>query len=48
MCLCFPVSFIILMKLVNIVALPKKKALYKYIDLTFEAYEEYLEISFFG
>ena len=26
----------------------KKKAMYKYIDLTVEAYEEYFEISFSG
>ena len=29
-------------------ALAKKKAMYKYIDLTVEAYEEYFEISFSG
>ena len=37
-----------LIKLVNIVTLAKKKAMYKYIDLTVEVYEEYFEISFFG
>ena len=36
------------MKLVNIVLFAKKKAVYKYIDLTVEAYEEYFKISFFG
>ena len=29
-------------------ALVKKKAMYKYIYLTVEAYEEYFETSFFG
>ena len=37
-----------LIKLVNIRALAKKKAMYKYIDLAVEVYEENFEISFFG
>ena len=37
-----------LIKLVNIHALAKKKAMYKYIDLAVEVYEENFEISFFG
>ena len=32
------------MKLVNILRFSKEKAIYKYIDLTVEAYEEYFEI----
>ena len=43
-CLLFPVSFIIIMKLVNILRFSREKAIYKYIDLTVEAYEEYFEI----
>ena len=35
-------------KVVQKNALVKKKAVYKYIDLTAESYEEYLETSFFG
>ena len=43
-CLLFPVSFIIIMKLVNILRFSREKAIYKYVDLTVEAYEEYFEI----
>ena len=48
-CVCFPVRFIVLMKLENIVRFSKEEKLcrYKYIDLTVEAYKEYFEISFF-
>ena len=51
-CACFLVSFIILIKLVNTVRFSekkkKRKAMYKYTDLTVEANEDYFEISFLG
>ena len=47
-CVCFPVSSIILMNFVNIERFSKEKAIYKYLHLSVQAYQEYLETSFLG
>ena len=40
LCVCFPVGFIIIIRLVHIVCFSWKKLLYKYVDLTAETYEK--------
>ena len=42
------INVCLLVKLVNIVRFSKKKAMYKYIDLTVEIYEEYFRRSISG